>query len=67
MICGKLNPRKFDTKILQICPPHRSDVADLFLGHSVYITHTLNLCPSPALFHSNEGNNDSRPINWTTT
>ena len=24
-----LNPRKFDMKILQICPPHLSDVATL--------------------------------------
>ena len=29
MIFGVLNLRKFDIKILQICPPHVSDVATL--------------------------------------
>jgi len=29
MIFGKLNPKKSDMYILQICPPHLSDVAIL--------------------------------------
>jgi len=29
MIFGTWNPEKFDTKILQVCPPHLSDVATI--------------------------------------
>ena len=66
MIFSKLNPEKIWHKksyrfvhLTWQMQPHYS-------WHTVYTSHTHSTCPPQALFQSNEGNNDSRPINWTT-